>query len=186
MGTEYKFDSRTEVEFIKDMEKGLANEVIAIRKFAEILNNSNVENPSIIYVGSEEEGKVLMDGDKVGNVDIFPDYMVKWKDSVHRIRYSLIEVKICNPNSDFTFFKKKQLEQYVEIDSVMILFVMGFSTTDPEFILVKPDDIISIGGEPELIFGKETFKINKNLFIWDKFQSFQRNYNVLGKNYIGG
>lgn len=183
----YKLDGRTKDEFIKDLERGLKNEAIAIRKFEEILSNSSgVRTPSIVYIGSDVEGKVETDKNGIANVSVFPDYLVKYKNNSLRIGYELIEVKVCNPKSPNAYFKKKQIEQYAEINNVLILFVMGMSTTDPNFIIVRPQDILGLGIEPEIIYGKETFRVPVQMFYWEKFQAFERNYNPLTKDYIRG
>jgi hypothetical protein len=180
----YKFDSRTQEQFLQDMEKGLKNEVKAINVFREILKLSTVENPELIYVGSDEEGKVKFDGSNVANVDLFPDYLLKYKTDRHRARMRLIEVKVCNPHSKFAYFKKAQLEQFIEIGNVLILFVMGISTADPQFILVRPQDIRNMGIPVEMIYGKETYRIHVRHFNWEKFEPFNRNYSLVDKHYI--
>jgi hypothetical protein len=181
----YKFDSRTKEEFLRDMEDGLRKEVEAINVFRQILNKSEVENPEVIYVGSEEEGKIIFDGDNVANVDLFPDYLLKYKKN-RRARCNLIEVKVCNPHSKFAYFKKKQLEQYEELFNVIILFVMGINTNTPKFILVSPRQILGMGLDAETIYGKETFKCHVDLFDWESFEPIERKYSVLEKKYIRG
>lgn len=182
----YKFDSRSKEEFIKDMEKGLRNEVEVINTFRQILKSTPLENPEIVYTGSEEEGKIKYDGDNIANVDLFPDYLLKYKNENHRARFNFIEVKVCNPHSRMAYFKKNQLEQFREIGSVLILFVMGVSTREPKFILVTPEQIMNMGIKPELVYGKETYKIHANLFNWEQFETKQRGYSLLNKTYIRG
>jgi hypothetical protein len=181
----YKFDERSKEQFIKDLTDGLKKEVYAINVFREILTQSRIESPEVIYVGSEEEGKIIYDGENVANVDIFPDYLLKYKKQ-RRIRYNLIEVKVCNPQSQFCYFKKKQLEQYEELENVVILFVMGISTDTPRFILVTPKEIMDMGITPEKVYGKETYRVNVNKFNWEKFAPEERVYSVLDKKYIKG
>jgi hypothetical protein len=180
----YKFDSRTKEEFIADMEKGLSAEVQSINIFRDILNNSDVENPEVIYVGSNEEGKISFDSNnEVANVDLFPDYLLKYKES-RRIRANFIEVKVCNPHSRECYFKVKQLEQYRELHQVVILFVMGFATSNPKFILVRPDEILNLDIEPESVYGKKTIKVPTDMFNW---LSFNRTYSfnrLLTRKYI--
>lgn len=180
----YKFDSRSKEEFIKDMEKGLKNEVDVINVFREILKHTPVENPEIVYTGSDKEGEIKYDGSNIANVDLFPDYLLKYKNDIHRSRFNFIEVKVCNPHSRLAYFKKNQLEQFIEIGSVLILFVMGCSTTDPKFILVTPEEIVSMGIKPELIYGKETYKVDARFFNWEQFQVKDRRYNLLDKSYL--
>lgn len=179
----YKFDERTQEQFIKELELGLKKEVEAINIFKEVLKTSAIENPEIVYVGSNEEGEVVFDGSSVANVDIFPDYLLKYKVS-RRIRCNLIEVKVCNPHSKFAFFKRRQLEQYNELDNVKILFIMGASTKTPRFVLVSPEEILNMGLTPELIHGKETFKCHVRLFDWENFAPIERDYSILEKKYI--
>jgi hypothetical protein len=179
----YKFDSRSKEEFIADLKDGLNKEVQAIDVFREILKNSVIESPEIIYIGSEKEGEIIFDGNEVANVSLFPDYLLKFKKN-RRARANFIEIKVCNPHSQFAYFKKKQLEQYQELDKVIILFVMGISTNNPNFILVTPEQILNMGLKSELIYGKETFKAHVSLFNWEKFEPFERRYCVLEKNYI--
>lgn len=179
----YKFDSRTKEKFISDMEDGLAKEVKAIQTFRDILKNSFIECPEVVYVGSQEEGKVIYNGNEVANVDVFPDYLLKHK-ICRSIAYSFIEVKICNPRSPYAYFKKKQMEQYKNLDKILILFVMGASTNDPTFMLVSPKQILNMGIEPEVIYGKETFKCSVDLFGWEKFKPIKRKYSVIDKTYI--
>jgi hypothetical protein len=180
----YKFDNRTEEEFIKDLTKGLTNEVKAISCFREILEKSLVEKPEILYVGSEKEGEVQFDKIGVANVDLFPDYLLKYKNAQQRTRFNFIEVKICNPYSEYAYFKKSQLDQFNEINNVLILFIMGANTHKPMFILVSPQEIINLGITPETIYGKETYKANINLFNWEKFIAFKRDYSLLDKHYL--
>ncbi|RPK20011.1 hypothetical protein [Paenibacillus xylanexedens] len=180
---DYKFDDRTKEQFIKDLQDGLKKEVHAINIFREILKTSVVEKPEVIYVGSEEEGVVIYEDGNVANVDIFPDYLLKYKKH-RRIRCNLVEVKVCNPHSKFAYFKKKQLEQYDELDNVVILFVMGISTDSPKFILVTPNQIMNMGIEAERVYGKETYRCNVDLFNWEKFSPIQRDYSLLDKKYI--
>jgi hypothetical protein len=179
----YKFDDRTKEQFIKDLKDGLEKEVQAINVFKEILKNSAIEHPEILYIGSEKEGEVIYDGDNVANVDLFPDYLLKYKKN-RRARASFIEIKVCNPHSQFAYFKKKQLDQYEELDKVIILFVMGINTESPKFILVTPEQILNMGLAPELIYGKETYRCHISLFNWEKFEPYDRRYSVLDKNYI--
>lgn len=181
----YKFDNRTKEEFIADMEKGLKAEVDSINTFRKIINNSTVENPEIVFVGSDEEGKVSYDRDnEVANVDLFPDYLLKYKDD-RRIRANFIEVKVCNPHSEECFFKVKQLKQYEELEKVLILFVMGYNTSSPKFVLVKPEDILNLGIEPTKIYGKSTIKVSTSYFNWDDFSNVDRQRgNIVKKNYI--
>lgn len=180
----YKFDDRTEKEFIKDLEKGLKNEATATNIFREILLNSTVENPDVVYVGSDEEGKVSYNSDnKVANVDLFPDYLLKYKES-RRIRFNFIEVKLCNPHSREAYFKVKQLEQYKEISNVVILFIMGFSTKNPKFILVEPDEILELGIEPEDVYGKQTIKAPAWRFNWLDFDPSVKRGDLLNTDYI--
>lgn len=180
----YKFDSRTKEEFIADMEKGLSAEVQSINIFREILYNSDVESPDLIYVGSNEEGKISYDGNnEIANVDLFPDYLLKYKES-RRIRANFIEVKVCNPHSRECYFKVKQLEQYRELHQTTILFVMGFATQNPKFILVNPDEILNIGIEPELVYGKQTIKVPTDRFNWLPFISHYRFNRLLTREYI--
>lgn len=180
----YKFDSRTKEEFIADMEKGLDAEVQSINIFRDILINSDVESPEVIYVGSNEEGKISFDSNnEIANVDLFPDYLLKFKES-RRIRANFIEVKVCNPHSRECYFKVKQLEQYKELHQVVILFVMGFATSNPKFILVNPDDILNIDIEPVEQYGKKTIKVPIDRFNWlpfNKDYSFNR---LLTRKYI--
>ncbi len=180
---DYKFDERTKEEFIKDLQDGLKKEVYAINVFREILKNSVVENPEVIYVGSKEEGEVIYDDGNIANVDVFPDYLLKYKKH-RRIRCNLIEIKVCNPQSSHAYFKKKQLEQYSELDNVLILFVMGISTDSPKFILVTPSQIMGLGIDAVRIYGKETYKCNVELFNWEKFSPSKRDYSILDKRYI--
>lgn len=180
---EYKFDERTQEQFIKELGLGLKKEVEAINVFKEILRTSVVESPEVVYVGSNEEGEVIYDGSGVANVDIFPDYLLKYK-VMRRIRCNLIEVKVCNPHSKYAFFKRRQLEQYNELDNVKILFVMGISTKRPKFILVSPAEILNMGIEPQLIHGKETFKCHVRMFDWEDFAPVERDYSILEKQYI--
>ena len=179
----YKFDERTKEKFIEEMQKGLEREVQAIGVFKEILNNSRIENPEIIYVGSQEEGKIAYDGEDIANVDIFPDYLLKYKQN-RSPKFKFIEVKICNPQSDFAYFKKKQIDQYIKLESVIILFVMGMATEQPKFILIRPKDILNLGLQAEKIYGKETYKADATLFDWEIFEPFERNYSVLYRQYI--
>lgn len=181
----YKFDERSKEQFIKDLTDGLKKEVHAINVFREILTQSRIESPEVIYVGSEEEGKIIYDGENVANVDIFPDYLLKYKKQ-RRIRYNLVEVKVCNPQSQYAYFKKKQLEQYDELENVIILFVMGIATDTPRFILVTPKEIMKMGITPEKVYGKETYRVNVNKFNWEKFAPEERAYSVLDKKYIKG
>lgn len=180
----YKFDSRTKEEFIADMEKGLSAEVTSINIFRDILGNSDVENPEIIYVGSDKEGKISFDkNNEVANVDLFPDYLLKYKES-RRIRANFIEVKVCNPFSKECYFKVKQLEQYKELDKVVILFVMGYSTPSPKFVLVKPQDIFSLGIEPEEVYGKSTIKVPSDMLNWLPFNGDCNFKWLMSRNYI--
>jgi hypothetical protein len=180
----YKFDNRTKEEFIADMEKGLNAEVTSINIFKEILDNSDVENPEVIYVGSNEEGKITYDrNNEVANVDLFPDYLLKYKEN-RRIRANFIEVKVCNPNSRECYFKVKQLEQYKELEKVVILFVMGFATSNPKFILVKPEEILGLDIEPELVYGKQTIKVPIDRFSWLPFNRYYKFNRLLTRKYI--
>lgn len=181
----YKFDDRTKEEFIADMEKGLKAEVSSINTFKSILENSDVEHPEIIYVGSDEEGAITYDGDnEVANVDLFPDYLLKFKEN-RRIRANFIEVKVCNPHSREAYFKVKQLEQYKELGKVVILFVMGFDTNNPKFILVKPEEILRLGIRPTQQYGKATIKAPTHLFNWENFDSDLKDRgDILAKKYI--
>jgi hypothetical protein len=180
----YKFDNRTKEEFIADMKKGLSAEVQSINIFRDILNNSDVENPDLVYVGSSEEGKISFDNNnEIANVDLFPDYLLKYKES-RRIRANFIEVKVCNPHSRECYFKVKQLEQYKELDKVVILFVMGFATDNPRFILVNPEEILELDIEPVNVYGKSTIKVPTDRFNWLPFNceySFKR---LLTRQYI--
>jgi hypothetical protein len=181
----YKFDSRTEEEFIEDLRRGLKNEVDSIRKFERILKSNGVENPEVVYVGSDEEGEVVYDSNNnIADVDLFPDYLLKYKEQ-RRIRYNFIEVKVCNPHSPFAYFKVKQLEQYNEVDSVRIMFVMGLDTKYPMFILVNPEDILKINVEPTTVYGKETLVVPVDYFEWENFsENALREHEILKKNYI--
>lgn len=180
----YKMDDRTEEEFIADMVHGLQNEVFAINRFKEILNKSNVENPEIVHVGSDIEGKICYDEGEIANIDLFPDYLLKYKED-RKIRFKFVEVKICNPHSDYAYFKVKQLNQYKELGSVLILFVMGWETKYPLFILVSPDSILQLGIKPEMIYGKETIKVHVTDFDWEIFNIIQEGHvDLLHKKYI--
>jgi hypothetical protein len=180
----YKFDSRTKEEFIADMEKGLSAEVTSIKIFKEILDNSDVENPEVIYVGSDEEGKITYDNNKdVANVDLFPDYLLKYKEN-RRIRANFIEVKVCNPHSRECYFKVKQLEQYKDLDRVVILFVMGFDTSSPKFTLVKPEDVLSLDIEPVSVYGKSTMKVPTEKLVWLPFNRTYSFNRLLSRKYI--
>jgi len=179
----YKADARSKDELVSDMTKGLRNEVVAIRHFEKLLEASSVESPSIVYCGSEKEGEVLMEGDQVANVGLFPDYLLKFRRH-RRAQFKFIEVKICNPHSRLAYFKVKQLEQYRDMGSVLILFVMGFDTCDPKYMLVEPEEILKIDIDTELVYGKETMKIPTNFFRWDDFRQFNRKANPLEKSYI--
>jgi hypothetical protein len=181
----YKFDSRTKEQFIADMEKGLKAEVDSINTFRAILSNSSVEHPEIVYVGSDEEGKIAYDeNNEVANVDLFPDYLLKYKEN-RRIRANFIEVKVCNPHSKEAYFKVKQLEQYKDLEKVVILFVMGFDTSTPKFVLVTPEEILNIGIRPVKVYGKYTIKVPTYLFNWEDFSEEKTDRgNILMKEYI--
>jgi len=180
----YKFDRRTKEEFIEDMKRGLSAEVQSINIFRDILSRSDVENPDLVYVGSNEEGKILFDkNNEIANVDLFPDYLLKYKES-RRIRARFIEVKICNPHSRECYFKVKQLEQYKELSQVIILFVMGYATDNPKFILVKPEDILGLGIEPELVYEKQTIKVPTEKFNWLPFNRGYSFDSLLTREYI--
>jgi hypothetical protein len=180
----YKFDSRTKEEFIADMEKGLQAEVTSINIFRDILDSSDVENPEVIYVGSNEEGKISYDSNKeVANVDLFPDYLLKYKEN-RRIRADFIEVKVCNPHSKECYFKVKQLEQYKELEKVVILFVMGFGTSNPKFALVRPEEILSLGIEPVEVYGKSTIKVPSENIAWLPFNRDLKFNRLLVRKYI--
>lgn len=181
----YKFDSRTKEEFVSDMEKGLKNEVKAINTFREILSNSTVQNHEVVYVGSDQEGEISYDRDNgIANVDLFPDYLLKYKER-RRIRANFIEVKVCNPHSRECYFKVKQLEQYRDLGRVTILFVMGISTSTPKFILVTPEEILNLGIESSVVYGKETIKVPSDYFNWEPFVGDMRHRgNILSKPYI--
>lgn len=180
----YKMDFRTEKEFIEDLTRGLENEAKVIQKFRNILKNSDIENPEVVFVGSEAEGTVSYDeNNKVADVDVFPDYLLKYKEK-RRIRFDFIEVKVCNPHSADVYFKVKQLEQYRELGNVSILFVMGFKTRYPMFVLVKPDDILNLGIKPTIVYGKETIVMNAQYFNWETLDILDRDYNLIKKDYI--
>jgi hypothetical protein len=181
----YKFDDRTKEEFISDMEKGLKAEVKSINVFRDILHNSDVEHPEIVYCGSDEEGQISYDKDnEVANVDLFPDYLLKYKEN-RRIRANFVEVKVCNPHSQECFFKVKQLEQYKELEKVVILFVMGFDTASPKFILVKPEEILNLGIRPTKVYGKSTIRVPVSRFHWEEFSPHKEDRgNILTKKYI--
>lgn len=180
----YKFDSRTEEEFVKDMKKGLHAEVCCINTFREILNKSDIESPDIVYCGSEKEGEIVYDStNHVANVDIFPDYLLKYKVR-RRIQCNFIEVKVCNPYSRECFFKVKQLEQYRDLGKVLILFVMGFQTDHPKYILVNPMSILNMGIEPTDVYGKKTIKVPTHMFNWYDFRAEENGRNPLRRRYI--
>jgi hypothetical protein len=182
----YKLDSRSKEEFIKDMERGLKNEVEVIKTFRQILKATTLANAEVTYTGSDEEGKIKFDGDSIANVDLFPDYLLKYKSRSHRLRFKFIEVKVCNPHSKMAYFKKNQLEQFRDMGSVLILFVMGIDTPDPKFILVTPEQIMNMGFAPESVYGKDTYKIHVKHFDWESFEVFDRDYNLLDKQFIKG
>lgn len=179
----YKFDERTQEEFIRDLQYGLSKEVQAINTFRDILNKSYIGSPELVYIGSEEEGQVAYSGSEVSNINLFPDYLLKYKEHM-RARFNFIEVKTCSPQSEFAYFKTKQLHQYEELGKVFILFVMGASTNHPKFILVTPQQIFNLGVEPEIIYGKETLKCHISKFHWEPFTPFKRRYNLLEKNFL--
>jgi hypothetical protein len=180
----YKFDDRSKEEFIADMEKGLKAEVSAINTLRKILVNSDVENPEVVYCGSDEEGQISYNKNKeVANVDLFPDYLLKYKEN-RRIRSNFIEVKVCNPHSQECFFKVKQLEQYKELEKVVILFVMGFGTSNPKFVLVKPEEILGLGISPTKVYGKSTIKVPTNRLSWLPFKGDIGYEGLLKKKYI--
>jgi hypothetical protein len=109
--------------------------------------------------------------------------LLKYKES-RRIRANFIEVKVCNPHSRECYFKVKQLEQYKELDKVVILFVMGFATDNPRFILVNPEEILELDIEPVNVYGKSTIKVPTDRFNWLPFNceySFKR---LLTRQYI--
>lgn len=182
----YKLDERTKDEFIADMERGLEAEVGAIRTFRRILKNSNIESAEVVYVGSSEEGKISYNEKReIKNVDLFPDYLLKYKDN-RRIRANFIEVKVCNPHSDECYFKVKQLDQYLELGNVLILFVMGYDSYSPLFALIRPEDIIELGIEPEKVYGKDTIKVQSNIVNWILFEDYLEVEDLLKRKYIGG
>jgi hypothetical protein len=84
------------------------------------------------------------------------------------------------------YFKKNQLEQFRDMGSVLILFVMGIDTPDPKFILVTPEQIMNMGFAPESVYGKDTYKIHVKHFDWESFEVFDRDYNLLDKQFIKG
>jgi hypothetical protein len=180
----YKFDDRSREEFIADLSNGLKKEVRAINVFKEILCNSKIDSPEVVYVGSDKEGEVLYTNNEVANVSIFPDYLAKYRDGNRRARYKFIEVKTCENHSRFAYFKKKQILQYDELSNVIILFVMGIEKDDPKFILVSPKQILNLGIEPELIYGKETYRVDASRFSWEELTPKVRDYDVIAKNYI--
>jgi hypothetical protein len=181
---DYKFDNRTKEEFVSDMKKGLEAEVTSINIFRDILDNSDVQSPEIIYVGSNEEGKISYDENKeVANVDLFPDYLLKYKEN-RRIRANFIEVKVCHPFSKECYFKVKQLEQYRELEKVVILFVMGYGTYHPKFALVKPEDILALGIEPVEVYGKSTIKVPSEQIAWLPFNRDYKFNRLLTRDYI--
>jgi hypothetical protein len=182
---EFKMDNRTKEEFIADMEKGLSNEVRAIKELRLILKNSKVEKPSVIYVGSEKEGEIEFDdNNEVADVDTFPDYLLKYKKQ-GRIRARFLEVKTCNPHSHNMFFKVSQIHQYCEIPDVLILFIMGASTKFPMYTLVKPQDIVDLKLQPQLVYGKKTYIVPKDNFHWEVFShEIARDFNIIEKDYL--
>ena len=179
----HKADSRTPEQLKEELKRAIEEEKKIISEFELILKMGGLKSYSFVPTGSD--GVELDENNQVADIDLFPDYLIKYKTEDNKMHFSFIEIKISRPKSKEAYFKVKALMQYRELGNVIILFVMGFQEKNPEFILIRPEQIFNLKLKPELVYGKETFKVPYSYFEWHPFKfDFKNKLDLLSYNFI--
>lgn len=155
----YRFDSRSEDQFKKDIKDSTMTERNLFLSWLNLVKKETGKRPKYKDTGCGKDGEFLEDN----QVSADPDFYVEG--------YGSIEVKFSKPTLDkFFHLKKSQVKKYLEKQTTILMF-NGTEGKCPQFTMLKPDTLKRICSDCEVVKwmgfgGKESYRIPINMFIW--------------------
>lgn len=158
----YRFDKRTQEEFIQDIEKSSKVEHQLMEKYVNWLNIKYPGEYSFIDNGIDNTGKFILNSK---DVTLEADFILKHKNQNKPDRK--IEIKHCNPDRSSFHLKIPHIEHCVN-DDVCIVNWMGVETENPRFCILTPKDLklLLINGERKQFWHKPCIRCKCNDFEW--------------------
>jgi hypothetical protein len=155
LSLQYRLDHRTVDQFERDIKECSTIEKRIIDNYCRMLYEQSGNFPNITNNGVDNSGNLI-----TNKVNSNADYL---------INDVLIEVKFCRKDQKRFHFKTSQLKSYIEQKAKM-LFVNGYETDKPRFIIVDPEDMGKWLREKEsFIFfpwKKEVIQVSENEVNW--------------------
>jgi len=120
---QYRFDTRNETEFRKDIKDGNRIERMLLERWL-----PTVGSPTYRDTGCGNDGEFL----DIEDVNTDPDFYV---DTI-----GYVEVKFCRPVPRHFHLKSSQIRQYIE-NNAQLLMVLGAGREFPTYTLISVDDL---------------------------------------------
>jgi hypothetical protein len=164
---DYRKDWRSDKQFEDDIKKAHEIEKDIIEAYAEHLRVTTGREIVVENNGVDNTGKVL----EFSKVDTRADY---------RVNGVLIEVKFNNNMMEDFRFKKSQLNSYIK-QGAYVLWVNGWKTEKPEFVLLSPDKMREIKQTrkafPYAYWGyKMCYELRRHSFKWQTFKKKKKEF----------
>ena len=155
----YRFDNRSEQEFIKDIEERTLREHELFLAWLRYIKYTTDHRPKYRNVGCGKKGEYI----KNEKVSTAVDFLVEG--------YGLVEVKFATPMlMKYFHLKVRQLKSY-QSQQATILMVNGAGTKNPTFTMISPLALAEIEKTCKKIlwqgFGNRlAYRIPINKFVW--------------------
>lgn len=155
----YRFDSRSEEEFEKDIKSRTMQERKLFLAWLDLVEKETGKRPKFTDTGCGKDGDLLQDD----QVSTDPDFEVEG--------YGKVEVKFSYPNIKKCFhLKANQVASYARSGAI-ILMVNGAEDPIPTYTILKREALNKIMETCKVVpfkgFGwKPSYKINIKDFIW--------------------
>lgn len=155
----YRFDSRSEAEFKKDIKASTMTERSLFLLWLDLIEKETGKRPQYKDTGCGKSGEFLKDEE----VSADPDFDVDG--------YGSIEVKFSKPMLTKMFhLKTGQVKQYQKKNTT-ILMVNGTDQDVPMFTMIKPEALAKIAESCDIVpwvgfGGKNAYRIPVDMFIW--------------------
>jgi len=155
----YRFDSRSEEEFKKDIKDRTMEERSLFLLWLDLIERETGVRPKYTDTGCGKKGDLLEDK----QVSTEPDFNVEG--------YGKVEVKFAKPNLLKVFHLKENQVRSYHKNNAIILMVNGADDPIPTFTILKPDALKRIMESCKVVpwkgFGwKPAYRINIKDFIW--------------------
>lgn len=162
----YRFDHRSEDEFIKDIKECSEFETRLMQLYVSWLNKKSTKKYSFTHTGVDNTGEFIKNDKEVHSG---ADFLLDCGDGVsHKI-----EIKHCKPERSRFHLKLSHINKCID-DDICIVNWMGTDTPEIRFCILTPNDLRKLLGicKQVTMWSKECLRINNKDVEWMKHDNF--------------